>query len=260
MKLIRAWVKAGFVAVPIIFFSSQLLAANFSIDPTMLELNASVKSGVFTVINSDTEKLNVQVEVKEWTQDADGKDVYNDTKEIIFFPKIMTVEPNEQRAIRIGITVPASNKEKTYRLFVEEIPSPKREEGKDSSAKRISAGLTIAFRYATPIFVVPPRPQVSAVVEKVDLTKGIARATVRNAGNVRVKLLSVVFRGKTSNGRELFTKEIAGWYILQGVSGRYETAIPKEVCSELATIEVVGRAENLTVNGTLNADRKMCSE
>ncbi len=257
----RAWMKtAGVAALALILCSSQLCAGNFSINPTSLELNASVKSGAFTVINSGDEKLNCQVEVKEWVQDANGKDVYNDTKEIIFFPKIMTVEPNEQRAIRIGITVPAGSREKTYRLFVQEIPTMKKDEGEGTQPRQITAGLTIAFRYATPIFVVPAKPQLSASVERMELSKGIATALVKNTGNVHIRLLSLVFRGKSADGRELFSKEIAGWYILQGVSGRYETAVPKEVCSELATIEVTGRAENLTVNGTLDADRKMCSQ
>src|SRR5574337_916445 len=107
---------------------SQGFSANFSISPTSLELSGGVKSGVFSVKNGGTDKLNVQISLKEWAQDADGKDVYTDTKDIVFFPKIMTVEPGEQRAIRIGAKAPAALREKTYRLFVEEIPSPKEAE------------------------------------------------------------------------------------------------------------------------------------
>ena len=238
---------------------SQGFSANFSINPTSLVLSGGVKSGAFSVINSGEDKLNCQIDVKEWSQDADGKDVYTETKDVVFFPKIMTVAPNEQRAIRIGIKGPLSVKEKTYRLFVEEIPSQKKAaEGKVSG--KITAGLTIAFRYAMPVFVKPVREQESSIIEKVDMSKGVVRAVVRNTGNVHVKLLSVTFRGKAADGTELFSKKFAGWYILHDMSRLYEAKVLKEHCGNLAPIDVSAQAENFIANRTLNVQRKMCTE
>lgn len=237
---------------------TRAFPANFSISPTSLEMSSSVKSGAFSVINGGTEKLNCQIDVKEWSQDADGKDVYTDAKDIVFFPKIMTVEPNEQRAIRIGIKGPPSLKEKTYRLFVEEIPSQKKtEEGK--APGKITAGLTIAFRYATPIFVKPVREQESGVIDKIEMSKGLVKALIKNTGNIHIKVLKVTFRGKSVDGKELFSKDIAGWYILQGLSRPYEMNVPKEHCANAATIEIDAQAEKFTINGTLNVDKKTCT-
>ncbi len=200
--------------------------SNFSITPTSVDLNAGVKSSALTVINSGEEKLNCQIDIKEWSQDGEGKDVYTDTKDVIFFPKIMTVEPNEQRAIRIGFKGPQSVKEKTYRLFVEEIPSQKKSpEAKE--AGKISAGLTIAFRYAVPIFMKPVKPQESAIMEGVDMANGVAGAVLKNTGNVHIKILSITFRGKASDGKEILSQDVAGWYVLQGLSRRYTTTVPK---------------------------------
>src|SRR5512143_3864256 len=138
------WAIAGLVLVAA--RPSMSYSANFSISPTSLELAGGVKSGVFSVINSGEDKVNCQIDVKEWSQDADGRDVYTAAKDIVFFPKIMTVEPNEQRAVRIGIKSPPSLQEKTYRLFVEEIPSQKKASEQKETGK-ITVGLTIAFRY-----------------------------------------------------------------------------------------------------------------
>ncbi|HEX9137673.1 MAG TPA: fimbria/pilus periplasmic chaperone, partial [Nitrospirota bacterium] len=194
-----------------------------------------------------------------WSQDADGKDVYTDARDMVFFPKIMTVEPNEQRAVRIGIKGPPTIKEKTYRLFVEEIPAQKKTaEGKKEG--KIAAGLTIAFRYATPIFVKPVKAEESGAVEKVDMSKGLVRAIVRNKGNIHFKLLTVMFRGKAADGKELFSKELAGWYVLNGMSRPYEAEVPKEVCPNVSTIEVKAQAENFSINGSLNVQKKMCTE
>ncbi len=81
---------------------------------------------------------------------------------------------------------------------------------------------------------------------------------IKNTGNVHIKVQNVVFSGKAADGKELFSKEIAGWYILHGLSVPYETAVPKEVCQGLATIEVVAKSENLTINGSLNVQKSMC--
>jgi fimbrial chaperone protein len=239
--------------------ASAVFAANFSITPTSIELSGGVKSGAISVINSGEEKLNCQIDVKEWGQDADGKDVYTDAKDVVFFPKIMTVGPNEQRSIRIGIKGPRSMKEKTYRIFVEEIPSQKKVPV-EKSAGKITAGLTIAFRYAAPIFVKPVKQQESAIIEKTDMAKGVASVIIRNSGNIHIKLLSVNFRGKGIDGRELFSNEVAGWYILHDLSRRYEVTIPKAICKDITTIDVSAQAENITINGKLNVQRNMCNQ
>jgi fimbrial chaperone protein len=234
------------------------LASNFSITPTSLELSGSAKSGVFSVVNGGDEKLNCQIDLKEWSQDAEGKDVYTEAKDMVFFPKIMTVEAKSQRAIRIGIKGPLSIQEKTYRLFVEEIPSQKKRTGEQEAAK-ITAGLSIAFRYATPIFVKPARVLESMATEKTEMAKGVVKTLVKNTGNVHVKLLSVTFRGTSPEGKELFSREVAGWYILRGVSRSYEVTVPQEICGDLALVEVTAKSENAAINGKVNVQKEMCA-
>ena len=242
-----------------IAFHTLIFASNFSITPTSLELSGGVKSGAFSIVNSGTDTLNCQIAVKEWSQGPDGKDVYVDAKDIVVFPKIMTVGPNEQRAVRIGIKGPPSMLEKTYRLFAEEIPAQKKANEVKPNGK-ISAGLTIAFRYAVPIFVKPVRPQESAVIEQTSMSRGVVKAMVKNTGNVHVKLSSVTFQGKTIEGKVLFSQEVAGWYILHGRSRPYEVTVPKEVCKDIATIAISAQAENMTINGTMKVQGKMCGQ
>ena len=250
------WVLLGLF---IFLIASPGLASDFTIMPTSLELSGSAKSGVFSVLNSGDEKLNCQVDLKEWSQDADGKDVYTEAKDMVFFPKIMTIEPKSQRAVRIGVKGPQSLKEKTYRLFVEEIPSPKKMTD-EKGAGKIAAGLTIAFRYSTPIFIKPPQPKESAVIEHVEMSKGLVKARIWNTGNIHSKLLAVTFQGKGADGKELFSREVAGWYLLQGIARPYEVTVPKEVCGDLAVIEIAAKSENSTINGTLNVQKTMCAQ
>ena len=242
----------------VLLLSPAAQAIDFQVQPSKLYMTSRDKSGAFTVINNGSEKLDCQVSVKEWSQDASGKDAYADTEDLVLFPKIMTIEPNGQRAIRIGVKGPQSMKERTFRLFVEEIPTPKKDT-EPLEAGKIRAGLTIAIRFANPIFIAPPKPQENAVVETVELSEGTARAIVRNTGNMHIKLQNVVFRGTAPDGRELFSKEISGWYILQGMSHQYEVAVPKDACAGLATIDVSAKAENRTMIGSLHVLKGQCA-
>lgn len=252
--------RSGGLAVCVllaIVFVVQATAADFQVQPTTLDLSSKVKSGVFSVINNGNEKIDFQVSVKEWNQDEKGKDIYADTKEIIFFPKVMTVDPNSQRAVRIILKTPPSSKEKTYRLFVEEIPVHKKTEEADTK-KNIKAGLTIAFRFSMPIFVKPLRPQEICTIDKVEMSNGMVKAIVKNTGNVHVKLRNVKFSGKAADGKEIYTKEIAGWYLLNGLSYSYEAEVPKDVCGQLAKIDVSTQTENGNSSGTINVQKNMC--
>jgi len=234
-------------------------AADFQIQPMTMELGAKVKSGVFSVINNGSEKIDFQVSLQEWNQDEKGKDILTETNDIVFFPKIMSVEPNSQRAIRIGLKTPPSSKEKTYRLFVQEIPTPKKAEDVEVK-KNIKAGVTIAFRFSMPIFVKPLKPQESFVFDGIEMSRGVVKAIVKNTGNVHIKTRSVKFSGKDAEGKEIFSKEIAGWYILNGLSFPYEAEIPKDVCAKVARVEVSAQTENNSIFGNLNVQKSMCAQ
>jgi len=255
--ILRSGTLMGLLVLAVL--TSEALSSNFSIYPTVLELSGSTKSGVVSVINNGTEKLNCQIDVKAWAQDQNGKDVYTDTKEIVFFPKIMTVEPSEQRAIRIGLKGPVGTKEKTYRLFVEEILPQKKAVDAQAPGK-ISAGLTIAFRYAAPIFVKPARPQEAGRIESMTMSKGVVGVVVKNAGNMHFKLLNVTFRGKSADGKERFFHEESGWYVLNGMARRYEATVPKGACADLTTIEVTAQAAAVSYNEQLIVQRAMCAQ
>src|SRR3972149_1429760 len=118
-KIIRISILYGVL----LFASFPALAGDFQVSPITLELGRGTNSGVFTVINEGQEKINFQIAVSEWTQDSTGKDVYSETTDIIFFLKIMTLEVGEQRVIRVGLKGPWGREEKTYRIFIEQIPS-----------------------------------------------------------------------------------------------------------------------------------------
>ena len=92
------------------------------------------------------------------------------------------------------------------------------------------------------------------------MSKGVVRANIKNTGNIHLKILNVTFVGKGSDGKELFSKDVAGWYILHGLSRPYDVTVPKDICGELTSIEIAARSENSTINGKLDVTTSMCSQ
>jgi fimbrial chaperone protein len=233
----------------IILFPSYSFAGEWRVTPIRIELDKNAKSGVVTILNEGTEKLNVQMKAMEWTQDSEGKDVYTETEDLIFFPKIMTIEPKEDRILRAGIKIPAVAKEKTYRLFVEEIPEPKKSEG---------VNVAIAIRFGVPIFVKPLKAEPKGEIQKVELAKGVVSATVKNTGNVHFMINSVNIRGKNDKGEEIFAKDVNGWYLLSDASRIYSVEVPQEICKEISKIDVQVVTDKLNLNGKADVDKTMC--
>lgn len=218
--------------------------------PIRLDLGREAKTGVVTVINDADEKLQVQMTASEWTQDGEGKDRYAESGDLVFFPKIMVLGGREERILRAGIRVPAVKEEKAYRLFIEEIPGPKKSEG---------ASVAIAVRFGLPVFVKPLKEEPGGEIGPLTMEKGTVSARVRNTGNVHFAIGAVIVTGRNGRGEAVVSKEIGGWYLLAGASRLYATAIPQDVCPGVDTVDVEVKTDRVTLTRRLNADRSMCT-
>lgn len=225
------------------------ISGEFRVTPIRLDFDRGTKSGVITIVNEGSDRLNVQMKAFEWTQNTEGKDQYTETNDLIFFPRIMSLEKGEEKILRAGIRIPATTKEKTYRLFIEEIPEPKKAEG---------VNVAIAIRFGVPIFVKPLKEEVRGEIEKLELSKGALNILIKNKGNTHFIIQSIGIKGKNAKGEELFSKELSGWYLLSGVSKVYTLSVPQESCNDLTKIDLEVKADRLTLNGKLDVDQAMC--
>jgi fimbrial chaperone protein len=224
-------------------------AGDWRVSPIRLDLGRDAKSGAVTVANDADERLQVQMKAFEWTQDAEGKDRYEETGEILFFPRLMILEPKEEKILRAGIRVPAAAKEKAFRLFIEEIPGPRKAEG---------VNVAVAIRFGVPIFVKPLKEEARGEVGTMTLSAGALLVPVNNTGNVHFIVQSVLVRGRNGAGEEIFSRELGGWYLLAGVSRGYTTTIPPGTCGNMAVIEAEVKTDKLPLRGRMVVDRSMC--
>ncbi|MEK6779636.1 MAG: fimbria/pilus periplasmic chaperone [Candidatus Deferrimicrobiota bacterium] len=244
--------KGGTLAV---FLFLLLLApldartGEWRVSPIRLELGGDAKSGVITVYNEAEEPLQVQMKAFEWTQDGEGKDRYTETGDLLFFPRIMVLGKKEDRILRVGIRSPAAKKEKAYRLFIEETPGPRKSDG---------VNVAIAIRFGIPVFVKPLKEETKGEIGKLGMAKGVLSIPVRNKGNAHFVIRSIVVAGENGKGEKVFSRDISGWYLLEGASRIHTTEVPKDVCGGLARIMIEVKAEPFSLAGELSPGKTMC--
>jgi fimbrial chaperone protein len=251
--LMTRFLNITFLVLTLAVIPSLASAGEFQVSPIMLDLGKTNKSGTITVSNAGTEKINLQIQAMEWKQDAEGKDQYSGTNDIIYFPKIVAVDKGDSQLIRVGIKEGLTEREKTYRLYIQEIPDP----GKTAPDKG-KFQIAVMIRFGVPIFIKPVIENLKGIVGPVAMAKGTASAVVKNTGNVHLKIITVTVRGRMSDGQEVFSKELQGWYLLAGAVREYSAAIPQDVCLKLAQIEVNVKSEELTFSGIQSITKEMC--
>lgn len=222
-------------------------AGNFGISPIRLDLDRAAKSGAITVSNDETDALRVQIRLFEWVQDATGKDEYRLSEDLVYFPRLMALEKAEQKVVRVGLRTPALEREKAYRLFVEELPAP------PAAGAPAGARVAIAVRFGVPIFVKPAKEEAAGEIEKLELAKGVLRVGVRNGGNVHFTIKSI-----TAAAGEGFSKEAPGWYLLAGASREHTLDLTAEACAKLKKLDVTVKADRLELKGSLDVNASMC--
>jgi fimbrial chaperone protein len=228
-------------------------AGEYSVSPMRLDFDRETKSGIVTLKNVGSARLGFQLKAMEWKQDGAGKDVYVDTTDIIFFPRILTIEPSEERIIRVGVKVIPAAEERAFRLFIETLP--------EATSEPVTQGahLNIIFRFALPIFVEPAVHQPKGQIASATFAKGELTLVLKNLGNEHYRVDDgVVIKGVSAQGEQVFTHTFPDRYVLAGVTKRYVTIIPAATCHEMATLEVNAKTEQFTLAQTLKVDAAMC--
>lgn len=238
---------AGFFCCGLALLALPVAAGNFGVSPIRVELDRSAKTGAITVSNDDTEALRVQIRLFEWTQDAAGKDEYRESEDLIYFPKLMVLDKNEQKLVRVGLRIPAAVQEKTYRLFVEELSGP------PPPGEAPGARVAIRVRFGVPIFLKPVKAEARGEIEKIEMAQGVLRVTVRNTGNAHFIINTI-----TAASGDAYSKDVPGWYLLAGAVREHAIPVPQEICGQLKRIDVTTKTDEFELKGVLDVTAAMC--
>lgn len=217
------------LAILVMSLSQSAHAGNFKVTPIKVYLEETQKTQTLTLRNESESSVTLQFEAMEWRQDTEGQDTYENSKAIVIFPKILTVEAGSEKTIRLGYQgPPAGAQERTYRVFMTEIPV----------AKNAEVGLQMAMRLGVPVFVIPKKGKPVLDIERVSTIKGLAEVQVMNPGNKHVYVKSIEVAGLDASDKSVFTQEVKGWYVLPGIHRMFPIAIPKDSCVAGAKLRV----------------------
>ena len=225
-------------------FTAQ--AGSFGVSPIRLDFDRSAKTGVIAVTNDDEARLTFQMRLMEWTQDAQGADQYAESSDLIFFPQLMVLEPKEKRIIRVGTKSPPSASERTYRLFIEEIPDA-------AEARAPGTQVAVKLRFGVPLFIAPLKAEIGGAITDAKLAKGEIQLTVKNSGNRHFR-----FEAVTAKAAGVALGEVSGWYLLAGAQRAYAIKLDKDACAKVAKLEIALSVEGLDLKQELGVAPALC--
>ncbi len=229
----------------------QAISADFTISPVRVFFVPGKKAEVVTIKNNSDEKLTIQLSSFLWEQDESASDKLTPTDELVLFPKIVSIEKKEERIIRIGIKTLSGKNEKTYRIFVEEVPEPKEKQPEGATLRTL-------MKIGVPVFISPLKTEFSGKVAKGSLKNGVLSFSIKNEGNVHFIVHFANLVGMDEKGGEVFKKELAGWYVHQGKEKPFSTEIPKDTCLKIKTIKINVDTDRMAINDSLAVTPEMC--
>lgn len=212
-----------------------LLAAGLNVSPVQVYLTPEESKALITLRNDGAAETRFQVSAVAWDEDASKGMVLAPTRDVIFFPALFALKAGESRNVRVGVTVPFGPMEKTYRVFIEELPPA--EKSTSTSSVRV---LT---RVGIPVFVAPVKALHDVKLSAISLSGGKASLDVRNAGNEHFRVDSVRLEAFAQGGAKLFERQVAGWYVLAAGHKRYELELQRDDCAKVRRIVVSVKTE-----------------
>jgi fimbrial chaperone protein len=207
--------------------ASQATAATFTVDPTQIFLSERTSSVLLTLRNDSVEPLRFQLTAFAWRQSPSGEMQLEPTEDIVFFPTLLTLEAGDTRRVRVGRATPLAAQERTYRIFVEELPP----------LKPTGEGVRVLTKMGIPIFLRPQREVATASLENLRMEAGRFHFSLTNNGTVHFVPQEVKVAGRT-DGAAAFELPLEGWYVLAGGRRDFEIAIDDAACAQVRSLVV----------------------
>ncbi|MHC5595079.1 MAG: fimbrial biogenesis chaperone [Nostoc sp.] len=227
-------------------------ASNFRVFPIKVSFSSKVSSQVLTIHNDSNETLRFQLHTYIWKQNTKGEMQLDATEDIIAFPGLFTLKPGQQRIVRVGTLTPVSSIEKTYRIFIEELPPEKK-------ANQQPNGVSILTKVGIPIFLQPSKQVVEGVVENIDVSKNQINFQVKNTGNVHFITQKIRVKGLGEGDKSIFDRQRNGWYVLAGTSQNYDLKMSQQECSKTRTLVIEVKTDNKVFTEKREMPKGACS-
>jgi fimbrial chaperone protein len=233
--------------------ASPAWAGAFTVNPTRIMFSPNTRSTLLRLHNQSPEALRFQLSVFAWGQSPDGEMQLTPTEDIIVFPTLLTLAPDDTRNIRVGPATPFAAIEKSFRIFVEVLPPL-------ASPKSEPPGIQVLTRMGIPVFLQPAAVMQNGHLERMTVRQGHLSFQVKNTGNVHFVEQAIRLRGFGSAEQRLFEHQLAGWYVLAGGIRTHELDLPREACAKIRALAVEVQTEWGTLQERFDVPSGSCGQ
>lgn len=233
----------------VLAFAGVAQGGTFQVNPIRITLSPQSASALLSIQNDSAETARFQIDVFEWDQAADGEMVLNPTEDLIFYPKLLAIDPGDQRNIRVGTKQLAVATEKSYRIFVEELPPA--DNGKQK-------GIRLLTKMGIPVFIQPTKQLVQPQVGQMKMSTDGFSFEIKNTGTVHFFPGKIRVFGKGTPGEILLDRQLQPWYVLSGGVRKYSIEISPRECHQLHDLTVELEVEGKTFKQEFSVPTQVC--
>lgn len=234
------------LALSAALLAAPAMAADFSINPTRVELG--VKKGVETITlsNGEDRELSFEVSLMKWSQKDNGEWVEVASKDLVVYPALLKMPANGKGIVRIGAKIAnAPAVEGSYRLSIQELPGGPAPDG---------TAVRLLTRVSLPVFITPAQKTEKFVLAANASKEGL-KLTIANQGTVHASPQEALVEFLDGSGKSLgaaVKSKNNTDYVLPGASTSFTQAWPTN-CSAVKQVKVkLADLDTLTapVNGS----------
>ena len=154
------------------------VASDLQVYPIRIEIDPASPTEVVTIKNRGDNDSLLQLSLMRWSQ-IGNEDKLEPTRDILANPGVFLVKGGDQQIARLGLRIPRSATEGSYRLVLQEVPRQRQE-----------FGLSTVLRILIPVFV-PAEKSVTAMSWDAHAARGGLEIVAHNSGTVHVQIRSV---------------------------------------------------------------------
>lgn len=202
------------------------VAGDLEVSPILVDLSARARSALVTIRNTGRRTARYQARAFDWSQGSDGAMALEPAKDLFLFPPLVELQPGESRNLRLGTEVAPGERERSWRIFVEELPRADAAPGANQ--------VQVLTRVGVPVFLAPKVRAVKAELAFLPRDGERVRFVLRNTGTVHVRPRSVTFALEAVGGERVLERTLDAWYVLAGGERVFEAALPAAACVKAA--------------------------
>lgn len=156
-------------------------ASGLKIAPIIVQLDEQNSVRTVRIENEGDISTRIQLRVFEWGH-AHGQETLTPTRDVLVNPGMFEIAPNSAQTIRIGRVIGIGPVERSYRLLIDEIPPPERDNRQQ---------VKVLLRISTPIFVSPTDAKADLHWELLAKDSRQLIVSVQNKGAAHSKITSI---------------------------------------------------------------------